>query len=142
MTPYLLWGLNQRAEFHSLEELEQLLELLTAQAAKDGMPIAFQVQVTPETAMLFSVGREECHLEFHSTVGREKNDVAFYSETHGPRVVISRGPWDSDERIEFDFMAVPSTAKKRYCVPRADALKALKRYVETGTRPDNISWEG
>ena len=70
MPPYILWGHNQRAEFHSFEELAPLIEQLKAQAAREGVPIGIQVRLTPETGLALSVGREESHLEFYSTVVR------------------------------------------------------------------------
>jgi hypothetical protein len=127
MTPYLFWDRDKRAEFHSLHELEQLIEQLTIQATKDNMPLGIEVNVNIQTCLLITVGCEKSHLAFHTTTG--------------PYAVVCRGPWDSDERIEASFMGEPSSVEKRYCVPIADAQEALRRYFQTGARPDNIMWE-
>jgi hypothetical protein len=127
MTPYILWDRDRRAEFRSLQELEQLIEQLTMQAEQDATPLGIQIKLNPETGLLITVGREESHVEFYSTTAR-------------PLVVACRGPWDSDELIEANFMGEPSTIEKRYCVPIADAREAVRRCYLTSTRPDNITW--
>jgi hypothetical protein len=128
MTAYILWDLNKRDEFSSLQELEQLIEQVTTQAKQTSMPIGVQIQFSPETGLLITVGREESHVEFSTANQR-------------PLVAVCRGPWDSDETIEIDFMAEPSTIEKRYCVPILDAREAVRQCYQTGARPSNISWD-
>ena len=128
MMPYILWDRDKRAEFHSLRELEYLVDQLTIQAEQDQMPIGIQIQLNSDTSLLITVGCAESH-------------VGFYSTTARPLAVVCRGPWDSDELIEVNFMGEPSTVEKRYCVPIGDAREAIRRYILTGMRPDNIRWK-
>lgn len=126
--PYLLWGDDERAEFDSLPQLEELIDQLTSKAAAQKTSLAVQVCINAETGLLISVGSEASHMEFTSPTGR-------------PRGVASRGPWDDDRLVEMDFMGQISELPRRYWVPIADAREALRRFYLTGTRPNNIAWE-
>ena len=128
MTPYLLWDRDERANFESLNELEGLIDELSAKALKENVPLGVQVCVNSTSGLLVTVGKEESHMEF-------------YSETDRPRGVGSHGPWDDDTLIEGNFMGERSEMARRYWVPIADAREALRRYFLTGARPDNINWE-
>jgi hypothetical protein len=127
MTAYILWDRNERTEFSSLEELEKLIDQLSAKAQETNVPLGVQVCVYENTGLLITVGREESHLEFYSASDR-------------PRGVGSLGPWDNDELIEGNFMGERSEMARRYWVPMADAREALRRYFQTGVRPDNMNW--
>jgi hypothetical protein len=122
------WERNKSQVVYTLQDLEKLLEQLTLEAVQNADPIAIQIKANPDTALLISVGRAESH-------------VAFYATSARPLIVVCRGPWDTDELIEFNQMDEPSSVKKRYCVPAKDAREAVRRYFITGARPDNIEWE-
>ncbi len=125
--PYLIWEHNERAEFHSLSELEQLIDQLTTKAVEENTPLGIQVCLNADTCLLITVGCEESYM-------------AFYSSSGHPLVTVCCGPWIDDDLLEIDFMGEPTEIKKQHCVPITDAREALHRYFFTGERPDNISW--
>ncbi len=61
MRTHLYWGQSQEAVIDTLEDLEQLLEQLTNEAVRVGMPIGIHAQVNPETMLGLSIGRRESH---------------------------------------------------------------------------------
>ena len=140
--PYGCIVTKEPVEILSLAQLEQLIEDGTAEALKEGMPLGIELRVNLETDLGFSVGHTASHLEFYSIQGRDKDDIGFYSQTHPPQIVVSLGPWDSEECIELNFTGEPSSVPLRHCVPIADALEAVRCYYKTGARPDNIQWIG
>lgn len=128
MTPYLVWDEDNRAEIDSVEELDRLVDRLTAEAL-EAVPFTVTLQVDDDTSMFIVVGRDESHMEFYSTAC-------------DPHLWSCRGPWDDDEHIEFLYRGHDSGIPKRYCVPIADARKALRQFFRTGgQRPENVEWE-
>lgn len=127
MNPCLTWDENEQCIVHSVSELDQMIEKLTAKAKEENMPFTVELQVDPETALVIVVGREESHVAFYSTASR-------------PPIVTSIGPWDEDEQIVFTHRGHWSSMDKRFWVPIAEAREAMRSYFLTGRRPDNITW--
>jgi hypothetical protein len=125
--PYFMWDGDRRIEVRSLEELDQAVAEVLTQANHEGLPIAVQVAVNEETELLVTIGGEESHMEFYSAMGT-------------PIAVGCRGPWESDEMIKFTHSGIPSEMKRRYFVPKLEALQALHEYFLYGTRPSNVQW--
>jgi len=124
--PYLRWDVNSRVVIRSLAELNRILDQISSEAAVD-MPVTVELFVNSETGLSATFGREESHVEF-------------YSATNKPPVVGCSGPWSDDVLISFLHQGEYTEIERRYCVPAADARKALEQYFQTGDRPTNIRW--
>src|SRR5690349_12185345 len=103
MTPYLIWGEDERADIRSVEELDQLVDQLTM-LAKEDMPFTVDLYVDDQTALYIVIEREE-------------SQVTFASARSHPPIISSLGPWDDDEPIEFTYRGQESSVPRRYFVP-------------------------
>ena len=124
--PDLVWGQSDRAKVRSVEDLDRLVDQLTSEAS-EGLPFAVELYIRDGTGMYIVVGRQESHVEF------------FSAHSHPP-VIGCRGPWDDDDLVEFTYRGQYSELPKRFTVPISDAREALRRFFQTGKRPDNIAW--
>jgi hypothetical protein len=120
------WGPGESTEVASVEELDRLLDDLSAKARSQG-PFTVEISVNDRTAISAVLGRDDSHLEF-------------YSPDQGALVIGCRGPWDDDTLIPFTYMGSYSELPRRYFVPVKQAREALRRYFLTGVRPENIAW--
>ncbi|HTK05722.1 MAG TPA: Imm1 family immunity protein [Ktedonobacteraceae bacterium] len=128
MSTYLEWDKDQRAEASSVEELDRLLDQLTLQATNER---PFSVDLVADAVPALSI-----------VVGDVITPVNFYSPTSHPLVVGCLGRWeeDGDQVFVFDARGSYSEIEKRYTIPIADAREAMRRFLATGQRPDNIVW--
>lgn len=129
MVAHLEWDRNERADAPSVQELDHILDRLTAQA-RASRPFSVDLFLDSGDALAI-------------VVGGEVSVMNFYSPTHRPPVVGCRGLWSEDEAEElivFDFRGEYSEIEKRYTVPTADAREGMRRFFITGERPDNITW--
>jgi hypothetical protein len=122
--PYLQW--HERAEVHSLQQLDLLVDHLTTEANADA-PFTVDLHANPRTGLLIVLGREESHVEFYSADSR-------------PPIVTCRGSWEDDELIVFYYRGHHSELPKRAWIPIEDDRETLRRYFLTGKRPENIRW--
>lgn len=128
MSVYLEWDEHQCAEVSSVEELDRLLDQLTLQARNEQ---PFSVDLVADAGTALSI-----------VVGDVIAPVNFYSPTGHPLVVGCSYPWEEDGDQLFVFFARGSYSEteKRYTIPIADAREAMRRFLVTGQRPDNITW--
>jgi hypothetical protein len=110
----------------SVEELDQLLDHLTALARHEG-PFSVDLSINDRSDIGAVLGRDESHLEF-------------YSADEPPTYSASSGPWDDDTLIPFMHHGSYSELPRRYFVPADEARAALRSYFLTGRRPENIDW--
>lgn len=130
MSGYLIWDADRRSEVSTVEEMDLILDRLTSEAKRVGMPIGVQLELGSGSAMTIGVGGEESHVEF-------------LSPSDGPMVVGCRGPWqgkEGDEIVRFSFGGEYSEIQKRYTVPIAQAREALREFMRTNLRPNSIPW--
>jgi hypothetical protein len=121
------WGRHLPVTVESTEALDALVARLAAEASDQHRPMCLEVSTSAETALKLTVGAEISHLEF------------FSANSHPP-VNGSHGLWDQTDYIELDCLGELSYMQRRYFVPMAEALAALREYVLTGLRPSNVKW--
>lgn len=124
--PYLIWSVNKRAEVHSLEELDKIIDKLSNEA-KRKMPFTVQLCFSERNGLLITLGLNVSHLEF-------------FSESGTPIGVYSFSPWDKKDLITVLHGDEPVELERKYFVPIDEARKALRFYFKTGERPENIRW--
>ena len=128
MIPYLIWDEDNRVEIRSVEELEQLLDLLTVEARED-IPLSVELHVEEGISM-------------YIVVGGEASPIAFYSATSRPPVIGGLGQYNNtDETIEYNHRGHYSVIRKQYAVPIVAAREAFRQFFQTRKRPNNIAWE-
>ncbi len=129
MNASLEWDRNQRATVSSVQELDCLLDQLTREAAHS---YPFSVDLILDSGDALSM-----------VIGESITPVQFYSLTGHPLVVGCSGPWEGEEGDQlfvFDHRGSYSEIEKRYTIPIADAREATRRFLATGERPHNVTW--
>ena len=126
ITAELTWDDDDHASVKSVEELDELLDHLPFTVRAD-LPFTVECQVNDETCLMITLGGNESHVEF-------------YSMTERPPIAVCLGPWNDGTFVPFYRRWRYSEVERQFFVPLADAREALRRYVRTGERPDNIAW--
>jgi hypothetical protein len=124
----VLWGTTRPAQIvESADHVFQLIEKIEAEAHATNMPISIDVSINKDTT-------------FGITVGSDLSYTQFYDASRRPPIATSLDIVDSDELIEFDTMGELSQMERRYWIPIELAKRALRYYLETGQRSEEIKW--
>jgi hypothetical protein len=124
--PRMSWDVDNHVNILTKQDLDKTVDQLMEEA-NGSLPFSVEVSVNELTSLVITLGSEYSHVEF-------------YSANSGPLVVGCRGPWDEDALIAFTHRGEYSEMELRYFVPMQAAREALRRYFESGERPDNIQW--
>jgi hypothetical protein len=128
MAVRLVWDENYRADVHSVDELNRLLEKLTVQAEHD-MPLSVELYSGNKTSM-------------YIVVGSDISPVAHFLASGHPPVSSSCGQYSGhDGFFEYNHRGHHTVIHKKFTVPIGEAIKALIYFFQTGRRPENIVWE-
>jgi hypothetical protein len=124
----VLWGTTRPAQIvKSADHVFQLIEKIEAEAHATNTPISIDVSINKDTT-------------FGITVGSDLSHTQFYDASRRPPIATSLDIVDSDELIEVDFMGELSQMERRYWIPIELAKRALRYYLETGQRFEEIKW--
>lgn len=129
MVGTLVWGDNvdqKKIVFNDTELEKSILELNTI--ASDASPITVELRVNEESAIQI-------------IVGLKISPLIFYSRLQSPHYSVSLGPFNDDEWVIFYHHDEYSEMPLKYFLETNVVYEAVKKYFQTGLRPDNINWK-
>jgi hypothetical protein len=121
------WGTKYRQTVEDIDQVVHLLKGIETDACVANEPIFVEISNGGVTA-------------FGITVGGDLSYTQFYDSSRRPPIATSLDIVDSDELIEFDTMGELSQMERRYWIPIELAKRALRYYLETGQRFEEIKW--
>jgi Immunity protein Imm1 len=110
----------------SLQELDALLDRLTAEAEAD---LPFTVALARGDGSTLSIG-----------LGRPYSVLDYVHGSHDPPYFISRGDGEGRDPIAFVFGGEMTEFPPWSAIPVDDARKALRVFFETGELSPEIDW--
>ena len=126
MERLLTWE-DQEVVVHSVEELDERLDELAAEAASR---LPFMVSVVREDGSSLSIG-----------VGRPESVASYMPGSYDPPYYLSRGDGGRDTPVEFVFGGEMSEFPPWSAIPADAARDAARVFFETGELSPKISWE-
>jgi hypothetical protein len=126
VAPALIWGQSEVA-VHSPQELDALLDRLSAEAERD---LPFMVTLARADDATLSIG-----------LGRPESVASYVGAGGDPPYYISRGDLGRDEPIEFLSGGEMTEFAPESAVPAGAAREALRVFYETGELSPSIVWE-
>lgn len=120
----LIWGINQRAEVGSVEELDALLDRLAEQASEHGVIV--QAKHPSGTILAIGLGRAESVLTYFDRQGTSFTSV---------------GDRERDDYLAFEFGGDVSEMMGAKAIPIHEAREAVRLFFDDGEPPSLVEWE-
>lgn len=125
----------------SLEELEQLLDQVSAEAAERGSPLMVTMLDEDDPAgPALSIG-----------CGAEYGVAVWHMPDRDPPSMVSRGKradkagkvnkaGKADKAVSFRFCGEPTEYEPGTLIPNEQAREAMRGFFGSGSRPDSVTW--
>ncbi|MCE9553345.1 MAG: hypothetical protein K8T91_08200 [Planctomycetes bacterium] len=121
-------GRRSIAAFETWPGLEELLTRLETEAAGVVYTLG---PLNEEHFVQFGLSPEMCFLEFHPYLGASTTYVAREPQ---------RFTGQSDDIFVFDYAGTPTELPISTCISEPALRAALREYICTGKRPNNVQW--
>lgn len=122
----LAWGETDRASVQSVRELDWYLDRLSRQALK-GDPFIVQLRNEAGASLSMGLGRPESVVNHRASA-----DPPYYTSVGDP---------NADGLSVFYYFGQWTELHRKHAIPVEQAREAMRLFVATGLRPDNITWE-
>jgi hypothetical protein len=122
----LSWAADESVAVTSVAELDERLDELDRQARAD-QPLVAGIERPDGAALSIGLGRDRSVLNYMSSP-----DTPYYT-SHDPES-------GEDGTVVFYYYGHWSEYSADAAVPMEDARAAVRRFFETGERPENLDW--
>lgn len=114
------------SEVTSLQELDDLLDRLEEEAER-GDPLIVGLEMPNGASLSLGLGRSE--------------SVLNYVDSPDPPYYSSLGDEGAEGSIVFYLDGHWTELPRSAAIPIEDAREAMRRFFETGKRPENVRWQ-
>jgi hypothetical protein len=122
----LSWAEDESVPVHSVQELDERLDELDRRA-RDDLPLVAGIERADGKALSIGLGRDRSVLNYMSSL-----DPPYFT-SHDENA-------DEGGTIVFYYYGHESEFPADAAVPMEDAREAVRRFFETGERPENLDW--